>query len=68
MLTVGDRFPAFRLKAVVSNDAETACVDLDHDDPHTLVVVIEPLAFHPAELEGCALEWESETPETPPAE
>lgn len=39
--------------------------DLDHDDPHTLVVVIEPLPFHPAELEGCALEWECDQPPPP---
>jgi peroxiredoxin (alkyl hydroperoxide reductase subunit C) len=32
MLTVGDRFPAFRLRAVVANEAERAFGEVAHDD------------------------------------
>jgi peroxiredoxin (alkyl hydroperoxide reductase subunit C) len=32
MLTVGDRFPEFRLKAVVESDPERAFVEVRHDD------------------------------------
>jgi peroxiredoxin (alkyl hydroperoxide reductase subunit C) len=32
MLTVGDRFPAFRLEAVVSEDAERAFAEVRHPD------------------------------------
>ena len=35
MLTIGDKFPSFDLKAVVSTDPRTAftqVTDIDHDD------------------------------------
>jgi alkyl hydroperoxide reductase subunit AhpC len=47
MLTVGDRFPSFRLKAVVSSDAATAFTELGHDSHpgRWLVVFFYPKDF-----------------------
>ena len=59
MLTVGQKFPAFNLKATVSNDLDTAFVDIDNNTYKNkwLVVFFYPKDFTfvcPTEITGFA--------------
>ena len=59
MLTVGDKFPQFNLKATVSNDLSTAFVDIDNNTykGKWLVVFFYPKDFTfvcPTEITGFA--------------